>query len=104
MTIFEESRRMLSNRDATQLIKAIVEHQMEIVGPLAIEQANKVSGIQVSGDLQSVSVSGEVIDTLKKLVDQYEELFGQASVEVCKDAIKEILPQLSQRDLPDFLK
>lgn len=94
----------MSNRDATQLIKAIVEHQMEIVGPLAIEQANKVSGIQVSGDLQSVSVSGEVIDTLKKLVDQYEELFGQASVEVCKDAIKEILPQLSQRDLPDFLK
>ena len=86
------------------LIKAIVSNQRSIIGPMAIAEANKVIGLQISPDLQTITVNGDSKEILINLVHQYERLFGQASVEACKDSVKEILPEISVKDIPDFLK
>ena len=86
------------------IIESIVRHQENVVGPLAIEQANEVDGVLVTDD-------GKVRVTLKKtsspkkvlesLVKRYEMLF--ASVEVCKDAIKEAGVKIDAKELPEIL-
>lgn len=86
------------------IIKSIIVQQSQIIGPMAVSEANKVSGLQVSIDLQSITVNGNSKEILISLVRQYERLFGQASVEACKDSIKEILPKISAGDIPDFLR
>ena len=87
------------------IIKIIVERQRSIIGPLAVEQANKVSGLKVSGgDQVTVEVTGDPKNLLSQLVGRYEELFGITSVEVCKDAIKEVRPPVSPKDLPPILQ
>ena len=43
-------------------------------------------------------------DVLDQLVRQYSELFGRASVEVCKEAVKEVDSSISSEELPDILK
>lgn len=88
------------------LIKVIIEHQYTIIGPLAIEQANKVPGLKVSYT-DNVNIQLENADPkeiLNNLVEKYKELFGNTSVEVCKDAIKEAHYTIPPDDLPDILK
>jgi len=77
---------------------------MQIIGPLAQEQANKVNGLTVSGDLTSIAISGNSRAILGDLVQHYEQIFGQASVEACKDAVKETQLTLSKDDLPAILQ
>lgn len=91
--------------DIEAIVKSIVEHQQQIVGPLAVEQANKVTGLKVlDGQNITVSVSGsDDKKILAQLVEKYEVLFGRASIEVCKDAIREIRPKISAEVLPDIL-
>lgn len=89
------------------VIQSIIVHQQDVVGPLAVEQANTVSGLRVegSGKVKVTTKSDkEAVDLLVRLVKKYEQLFGQASVEVCKDAIKESGVTFNQKDLPDILK
>jgi len=86
------------------VIRAIVSGQRSIIGPMAIDQANRVPGLKVSTNLDSITISGDLKEILSNLVHQYEQLFGRASVEACKDSIKEILPKISAKDIPDFLR
>jgi hypothetical protein len=51
-----------------------------------------------------MKIAGDPKETLIKLVKQYEQLFGQASIEVCKDAIREMKPPIPVDQLPDLLK
>ncbi len=90
----------------TTIARVIIEHQFAVVGPLAIEQANKVAGLKASdgGTLKVEISSGDVKTVLTQLVQRYEELFGLASVEVCKDAVKEVNPPVPTDELPDILK
>lgn len=80
--------------------------QREVMGPLALEQANTVSGILVdeSGKVKiTLKKDTSTKDLLKSLVKKYEQLFGQASIEVCKDAIRESGVTLDEKDVPDIL-
>jgi hypothetical protein len=85
------------------VVKSIVNEQLSIMGPLAIEQANKVPGLNVSSDLNLVKINGTPDQIITDLVSQYEKLFGKASIEACRESIKQILPKLSTRDIPKFL-
>lgn len=87
-----------------KVVKAIVAEQKTIIGPLAIDQANKVSGIHITQDLGKIEVSGESNQILSNLVAQYEKLFGKASIEACKEALKEMTPQFPSKDLPQILQ
>lgn len=89
--------------DTKIIIKHIIHGQEVIIGPMAVEQAKKVAGLQISASGE-ITINGNTKDVISGLVKQYENLFGQASVEVCKDAIKEIKPTPSPDDLPDILK
>lgn len=86
-----------------QVAAHIIKEQETIIGPLAFDQARKVNGIQIDskGHIKIIGNGKEVID---HLVHKYSELFGAASVEVCKDAIKQLTPSISAEDLPEILK
>ncbi len=85
----------------TQLTKTIIQHQEGIIGPISWTQASKVKGISVKG--KDIKITGDGKKVLESLVNQYATIFGQASIQACKDAIKSSIPQESQNDLPSIL-
>lgn len=95
---------MLTKGDTQTIINAIIGYQMQIIGPLAVTQASKVTGLKLNdrGEVEEVKGNDEIV--LSELVKKYEALFGQASVDACKESIREILPTISSKDLPDFLR
>lgn len=86
------------------LVTAIVKQQKAIMGPMAVDLANKVAGIHVTSDGSSAEVKGDTSQVLTNLVKQYERLFGKASVEACKEAVKEKAGNTSTKDLPAILQ
>lgn len=87
----------------TTVVKSIIDHQELVIGPLARDQAKKVAGIKVGEDGKLI-VKGSAKEILSSLTKEYAKLFGQASVEVCKDAIRELSPPVSSDELPEILK
>ena len=81
----------------------ILKSQIMVIGPLAIDQARKVAGITI-GNGNTVSIKGNGKELLANLVQQFEQLFGAASVEACKDAVKESQLSISDSDLPEILR
>lgn len=81
----------------------IIEEQEKIVGPIALEQAQKVQGLSVDWTKHEVKIVGSEKDVLENLVKKYESLFGKASIEVCKEAIYSMAGKISQNDLPEVL-
>jgi len=84
----------------------IIREQELIIGPLAWEEAKKVSGLQIL-DTQK----GEIVvanDNPKNSVDQlvarYERLFGKASHEVCKESVRDLITDMSPEEVPSSLK
>lgn len=95
---------MLSIDQATTIARSIISHQEMIIGPLAQAQAKKIDGIHVSVDGSVTIESKNIIRLLENLVGSYQHIFGQASVEACKDAVKETQLPLSPSDLPEILR
>ncbi len=87
-----------------QAATKIIKQQQGIIGPLAIEQARRVAGISVDSHSHEVSLTGDKSAILQHLVEQYRKLFGQTSVEVCKDAIRPLLSKLPSQEIPALLK
>ena len=85
------------------LVKSIIAQQELIIGPVAIEEANKVRGLKVSPDGKTVTIQGEGKDILEGLVKQYASLFGRVSVEVCKEAVM-ATSGVQRESLPEILK
>ena len=87
-----------------QAAAKIIKEQENIIGPLAMEQAQKVNGLQIDKASYKVNFSGDKVDGLQKLVEQYMKLFGQTSVEVCKDAASSFLSKLPANEVPSLLR
>jgi len=87
-----------------QVAEKIIKEQETIIGPIALEQARQVEGLQVNPQNHHVSFQGNKMDALDKLVSQYRKLFGQTSVEVCKDAARPFLSQFPPQEVPALLK
>ncbi len=87
-----------------QLAQRIIEEQAIIVGPLAWEEAKKVNGLRVDVIAHTINMEGNSRETLEKLVAQYERLFGLASREVCRDAIRPLLSQVPEEEIPAVLR
>lgn len=84
-----------------ELAGAIILHQESIMGPLAWVEAGKVGGINITN--REVNISGNGKEILEKLVLQFENMFGMASIEACKDAVRPYLPKYSNIDIPQVL-
>ena len=82
----------------------IIKEQELIIGPLAWDEARKVIGLIVDQSHNSVSFSGDEKDIVNRLVAQYERLFGLASHEVCKEAVQDLIAEMSPEEIPSSLK
>jgi len=90
----------------TQVANKIIQAQALIIGPIAWEEAQQIEGLSVNIATREVSLTTtanqeEVIDSLVK---RYEQLFGRASVEVCRDAVKDLLADAPQDQVPSLLR
>lgn len=84
-------------------ISRIVKEQQSIIGPVALEQAKKVSGLQFT-NIDDIKITGDKKEVLTNLVKQYSKLFGQTSVEVCKEAFSVVSDKIPQEQIPEVLK
>ncbi len=88
-----------------QISIRIIKEQELVIGPVAWEEAKKVSGFHiVDKDKGEVSFDGDAREVLNRLVAQYSRLFGQVSKEVCKQAVQDLIAELPQDQVPDSLQ
>ena len=99
----------------SQLADKIIRDQELIIGPVAWEHAQKVTGLRINIQSHEVDIEGDARDVLERLVAQYEKLFGKASREVCRDqpsltelwpasAVRPLLSQVPESDVPAVLR
>ena len=86
----------------TAAISNIIKEQQAIIGPIAFDQAKKVTGLDISG--KDVKIHGDKKEVLGNLVNQYAKLFGKASIEVCKEAFSQYSNKIPSGEIPDILK
>lgn len=82
----------------------IIKEQELVIGPLAWDEAGKVSGLTIDQGHSLVSFSGDGKDIINRLVAQYERLFGKASHAVCRDAVQDLIIKMSPEEIPSSLK
>jgi hypothetical protein len=87
-----------------QIVLKIIKSQEAIIGPVAIEQAQKVPHLSVDWDSKKVDISGDAASAIDALINVYRELFGQISVEVSKEAAASLIGKLPAESLPKALK
>jgi hypothetical protein len=86
-----------------QIVERIIKKQESIIGPVAIEQAQQVPNLKVDWAKHEVLVSGDGAEVIDDLVEQYKDLFGQTSVEVCREAAGQLINKLPKDKLPKSL-
>lgn len=84
-------------------ISRIIKGQQSIIGPVAVDQAKKVAGLDIKG-VDDIKILGNKKEVLTNLVNQYAKLFGQASVEVCKECFSPVADKIAPNEIPDILK
>lgn len=87
-----------------RIASTIIEQQETIIGPVAVEQAQKVADLSIDWSRHSVKVKGNAPQAIDELVRQYEHLFGKLSVDVCRDATAGLVAQLPAEKQPKMLK
>jgi hypothetical protein len=85
-----------------QIVSKIIKEQQTIIGPLALEQAKKVQGITIKST-DDIVVSGDHKTVLNNLVSQYAKIFGEASVQVCRDAFEQYQDKIPPQEIPEIL-
>lgn len=87
----------------SEIVQKIIAEQETIIGPVAVEKARQVGGIRVDSS-KKVQLEGDPKKIIDELVTKYKELFGQISVEVCKEALHKISENLSPEQVPASLR
>jgi hypothetical protein len=86
-----------------QIAVKIISSQEAIIGPVAVEQAERVAGIHIDWSKHEVDISGNKVQTIEALIDKYKELLGQISVEVSKQAASSLMAKLPADGQPKTL-
>lgn len=87
-----------------QISVRIIREQELVIGPVAWEEAKKVEGLSVNQETGEVTITGDAKEILNRLVAQYSRLFGQVSREVCKEAVQDLVVELSSDEVPSSLQ
>ena len=87
-----------------QIAVKIIAGQEAIIGPVAIEQAERVKDMSIDWSHHEVTLTGDKVSAIEELIEKYKELFGQISVEVSKQAAASLMTQLPDDALPAILK
>lgn len=88
----------------SQIVVQIMKGQEANIGPVAVEQAAQIRGLEVDWSNQKVNVSGDAPKVINNLVAAYRDLFGQISVEVSKEAVAGLTSQIPADQIPEALK
>lgn len=83
--------------------KKIIKAQEDIVGSVAFDLAKKVPGITIGSSEKDITIEGDKKTVLNNLIEQYENLFGLASIEVCKKAANDFIQNTPKDQLPPLL-
>jgi hypothetical protein len=83
-------------------IKYIMQEQESIIGPIAVDLVNQVEGVEVSNNEVKITTN-DPKKTLSNVVNQFQSLFGQLSIEVSKQVIKSKGLQFAPGELPEIL-
>lgn len=86
------------------MVIQIIKGQELIIGPIALNEARKVQGILITGDTNEIKLQKDDPKVVDRLVGQYEKLFGRASREVCREAVRDIIGELPAEKIPASLK
>jgi hypothetical protein len=83
----------------------IIKEQMSLIGPIAAQVAQKVTSLTIDAHSYDVHISGSdkaaIVDAL---ISRFEALFGEASVEVSRDAVKSVLKDIPKDAIPSKLQ
>jgi len=83
----------------------IIKEQELIIGPLAWDEAKKVTGLKVvNADTGEVILEGDIKQIIDGLVARYDHLFGRASHEVSREAVGGLVADLAPADVPMSLR
>jgi len=84
----------------------IIREQELVIGPLAWIEAAKVPGLTVIDQRAGTVFLSDVEPNtvIDNLVAQYEKLFGRASHEVSRDAVKSLLANIPASEIPSSLR
>ena len=93
-----------ANEAINNLVLEIIQRQVHIIGPVAWDEAVKVQGITIDAQKNSISVTGDPKVVLEQLTAKYEELFGNASLQICKEATRKFISQVPQEQIPEALR
>ena len=88
----------------TEICSQIIKEQEQIIGALAIEEADRVEGLTVDHNTYHCSVIGDGSKVIDDLIGQYRDFFGHAAVEVCKEAASRFITRLPAEALPVSLR
>jgi hypothetical protein len=87
-----------------QIAEKIIERQEDVIGPVAVQQAQRVKALKIDWPNHRVSITGNAQLAIDQLVEQYKALFGQIAVETCKEAASRYLAELPASQLPKTLE
>jgi hypothetical protein len=82
----------------------IIKEQALIIGTLAAEQASQVAGLVVDPQTYACRITADGATVVEGLVNQYRDFFGNAAVEVCKEAASRFTTRLPAGKLPVSLR
>jgi hypothetical protein len=85
----------------------IIKEQESLMGPVAWYEAGKVKGLKiVDQNVGTVAIddSANSMSVVDDLVTQYDNLFGRAAREVCKEAVTALVADLQPSEVPSSLK
>lgn len=89
-----------------QIAIKIIKEQEQVVGPIAWNEAGKVKGLHIidkkTGALSIDESEGRSV--VDRLINQYENLFGRASREVCKEAAASLVADMAPGEVPSSLQ
>jgi len=89
-----------------QIASRIIKEQELIIGPLAWDEARKVQGLEIL-DKKNGKINlqnGDPKNVIDRLVARYERIFGRASHEVCREAARDIIAEMSAEEVPSSLR
>ena len=87
-----------------QIATKIIKEQELIIGPVAWQEAGRVTGMQINRAAGSVSIQNGNPIVVDQLIERYEHLFGRASREASKEAVVSLVAELSPTEIPSSLK
>ena len=93
----------MKNEIYEKIVIAIVNQTNQIIGPVAIVQANNIKGLKVTATGE-INIKGNPIKKIKQLIKAYEILIGPVAITIAKKGIQDILEKNPKLNFPEKLK